>query len=340
METCLIDDVGSFPLPSQVDREKFDRAYREAREALRLGKGLMENEFAENFHHVVVDSFKMKLACGLDVTNYPQHYDMHRQLTDVISKVMARGTYVVDENSAILPEVHVIKEEAKRLSEEYGKISLRVCIVGPLELYSRMLGTVAYKDIVMMIAETVKRFARNSILNSKYVKTEVISLDEPSFGFQESSFDKSMVLEVFEKSLDFSGVTKQIHLHSSSKVADLLNLNNLDVLGLECAASPRNIEGVSKKMLDNADKHVRIGIARTDIDAIHAELYDKGIVKPTPEQLVESEATIRKRFLFATEKYGDRMSFTGPDCGLGGWHTQELAQLVLKRTVEATKCAR
>lgn len=333
---CLVDDVGSFPLPPQVAREKFDRAYCETRE-LCLGKGLL-GFVADNFYRVVVDSFRLKLACGLDVTNYPQHYDMYRQLTDVISEATDRGTYIVDENKAFLPEVHVIREEAKRLSEEFGrKILLRVCIVGPLELYLKLVGALAYKDVALMIAETVKRFARNSILNSKYVKTEVISLDEPSFGFQESSFDKNTIQEIFEKSLNFSGVTKQVHLHSSLKATDLLSVSNLDVLGLECAASPRNIEGISKGILDNADKCVRIGVARTDVDTIYAELHDKGVTKPTPEQLVEDEAIIRKRFMVAVEKYGGRMLFAGPDCGLGGWPTQESAQLVLKRTVEATR---
>ena len=58
---------------------------------------------------------------------------------------------------------------------------------------------------------------------------------------------------------------------------------------------------------------------RTDIDSILAELYEKGIAKPSAEQLVESEETIKKRYRFAKEKYGERMTFTGPDCGLGGW---------------------
>jgi methionine synthase II (cobalamin-independent) len=53
--------------------------------------------------------------------------------------------------------------------------------------------------------------------------------------------------------------------------------------------------------------------------------------------MVESEDTIGKRFMAAKEKYGDRMTFTGPDCGLGGWPTQEAAQLLLKRTVDAVK---
>ena len=72
---------------------------------------------------------------------------------------------------------------------------------------------------------------------------------------------------------------------------------------------------------------------------IFAELYEKGIAKPSAEQLVEPEETIRKRYRVAKEKYGERMTFTGPDCGLGGWPTQDAAALLLKRTVEAVKTA-
>jgi 5-methyltetrahydropteroyltriglutamate--homocysteine methyltransferase len=117
----------------------------------------------------------------------------------------------------------------------------------------------------------------------------------------------------------------------------MLNVRNLDVVSLEYAASPKNIESLSRKALETADKHVRIGVARTDIDSILAELYDKGITQPSIEQLVENEEAIKKRFKIAREKYGERMSFTGPDCGLGGWPTQEAAQLLLKRTVNAVK---
>jgi methionine synthase II (cobalamin-independent) len=70
-----------------------------------------------------------------------------------------------------------------------------------------------------------------------------------------------------------------------------------------------------------------------------AELYEKGIAKPSAEQLVEPEETIRKRYCVAKEKYDDRMTFTGPDCGLGGWPSQEAAELLLKRTVKAVKTA-
>jgi 5-methyltetrahydropteroyltriglutamate--homocysteine methyltransferase len=90
-------------------------------------------------------------------------------------------------------------------------------------------------------------------------------------------------------------------------------------------------------MLDETDKMIRVGVSRTDIDALVAELNDKGIVKPANEQIVESEETIKKRFLAAKEKFGERLAFAGPDCGLGSWPSQEAASLLLKRTVNAIK---
>ena len=335
----LVDDVGSFPLPSYVDRNTFNRAYDLARQAIIEGRDVMKDDvLSSKFCKIVIDSFKKKCAAGLDVINYPQHYDMYRQFTEPIHGVMKEGTYVVDEKQAFIPEMHVINEAARGLSEELGRrVMLRACITGPMELYLKEVGTVPYKDILLMFAETVRRFAGNSILNSKYVKTEAVSLDEPSFGFQDISADRDTVLEVLENAFDFKGVTKQIHLHSSSRVSDLLDVENVDVLAFEYAASPRNIESLSRQMLDKADKQMRVGVSRTDIDSITAELYDKGVAMPTATQMVESEDTIRKRFMAAKEKYGDRMTFTGPDCGLGGWPTQEAAQLLLKRTVDAVK---
>jgi len=124
----LVDDIGSFPLPSQISRKVFDRAYVLARKALIDGKDLKTDDFlVKNFYHVILDSFRKKIEAGLDVVNYPQHYDIHKQFTEAIHEAMNKGTYVVEEKNAIIPEVHVINEKAKQLSEIYGqKISLRV----------------------------------------------------------------------------------------------------------------------------------------------------------------------------------------------------------------------
>jgi len=340
--SVLIDDIGSFPLPSSTDRKVFNKAYMLAREAIINGKDIRKDKFLLNsFYQIIIGSFKKKINAGLDVVTYPQHYDIYGQFVDIIHKAMDKGSYVVDEKQAVIPEVYVIEQESKRLYEEFGrKVSLRVCVTGPIELYLKEIGTALYKDVLLMFAETVRRFAKNSVLNSKYLKTEVISLDEPSFGFQDVSADRDTLLDVLEKTFNFNGAVKQIHLHSASRIAEILNVKNFDVLSFEYAASPRNIESVSRSMLEKTDKQIRVGISRTDIDSIIAELYDKGIKKPKCEQLVESEEVIRKRFLISKKKYGDRMTFTGPDCGLGGWPAQDLAQMLLTRTVNAVKSAK
>jgi 5-methyltetrahydropteroyltriglutamate--homocysteine methyltransferase len=336
---ALIDDVGSFPLPASMESKMFEEAYRTARKAIIDGKCLEKDEhFLKSFTQVVLGSFMKKASTGLDIINYPQHYDMHRELADALRESMNEGTYLINQQRAVLPEVHIISGEAKRLCEEIGrKVWLRVCMMGPIELYLKEIGSVVHEDILQIFAENVKRFARNSILDSKYVKTVAVSFDEPSFGFQDIFADRETIQGTLEKAFSFEGATRQIHLHSPSKISDLLNVRNIDVLSIEYAASPKNIDSVSKAMLDQADKQIRVGVSRTDINSIVAELYDKGITKPSAEQMVEDEATIRKRFETAKARYGDTMTFTGPDCGLGGWPTQEAAQLLLARTVKAVK---
>ena len=249
----LVDDIGSFPLPQNVDRETFDKAYRLARKAIINGKDPRKDEFLQrNFCAVTLDSFKKKCLTGLDVVNYPQQYDGLRQVSDVIHLAMEKGTFVVDEAQAILPEVHLIKEEAKRLSEELGKkVPLRVCLFGPMEQYLKEMGTVPYRDVLEGFAETIRRFAKNAVLDLKYVKTEVVSIDEPSFGFMNIAAESDVLCGILEKAFDFQGAVRQIHLHSSLRLPELLSVKNIDVVSFEYGASPKNIESVSRRMLED-----------------------------------------------------------------------------------------
>jgi len=337
----LVDDIGSFPLPAGIGRESYSRAYELAREAIINHKDPSKDEFIQkNFCSVVIDSFRKKIGSGLDTVNFPQHYSGIKQVGDAVHAAMEKGSFVVDQERAFLPEIYVLNQEAKHLSEEFGKkIQLRVSIFGPIEQYLAEVGTTAFPDVLDGFAQTINRFAKNSILNNKYIETKAISIDEPSLGHTNLSASSDLVCETLQKAFNFQGPVKQIHLHFTSGIFDLLTVQGIDVLSFEYAASPKNIEAVPKSMLEKADKQIRVGITRTDIDAICAELYEKDITKPSNEQLVESMDTIRKRYSFAKEKYGDRMTFTGPDCGLGGWPSQDAAQLLLKRTVEAVKTA-
>jgi len=337
----LVDDIGSFPLPPNVDEEANSRVNQLARRAAIEGKNLTEDEFLKNnFCGVVLDSFRKKISSGLDVVNFPQPPDGMKQVGDELHAAMEKGSFVVEEKNAVLPEVYLLNQQAKALSEELGKkIELRVSIFGPLEHYLHEIGTTPYQDVLDGLAETIRRFAKNSVLNSNYIETKVVSIDEPSFGFNNIQASSDVICGVLEKAFDFQGAVRQIHLHSAAGVHDLLGAKNLDVLSFEYASSPKNIEAVTRSMLDKADKQIRVGVSRTDIDSILAELCDKGVSNPLAEQLVEPKETITKRFRFAKEKYGDRMTFTGPDCGLASWPSQEAATLLLKRTVDAVKTA-
>lgn len=339
---ALVDDIGSFPLPNNTNRETFIKAYKLAREAIINGKDPAKDEFTQkNYYQIVIDSFRKKLATGLDVVNFPQQYNGVKQVGDAIHEAMEKGTFTVEREKAVLPEVHVINQEAKSLSEEFGKkIQLRVSIFGPLEQYLLEVGTTAFPDVLAEFAETINRFAKNSILNNKYIETKVVSIDEPSFGHNSLTASPDLICKTLQKACDFVGPIKQIHLHTTSGLHDLLNVVGLDVLSFEYAASPKNIDAVPKSMLERADKQIRVGISRTDIDDIWAQLYEKGITQPSNEQLIEDVETIRKRYLFAKEKYGDRLTFTGPDCGLGSWPNQEAASLLLERTVQAVKTSK
>jgi 5-methyltetrahydropteroyltriglutamate--homocysteine methyltransferase len=340
MET-QVDDIGSFPLPAGIKRDDYAKAYEAARDAITSGQDPYRDPFIEKiFCQTVTESFRKKAATGLDVINYPQHFSGIRQVGDAIHAAMANGSFVVPQEKAVLPEIYVLNREAKRLSEELGKkISLRVSIFGPIEQYLSEVGATAYPDVLEGFAETINRFAKSSILNTKYIETKVVSIDEPSLGHSSFTGSPELVQKALEKAYDFTGPARQIHLHFASGIHDLLTVKGLDVLSFEYAASPKNIDAVPKSMLEGADKQIRVGIARTDIDAIWAELYEKGITQPSTEQLVESQETITKRYRFAKQKYGERMTFTGPDCGMGSWPSQDAAALVLKRSVEAVKTA-
>jgi 5-methyltetrahydropteroyltriglutamate--homocysteine methyltransferase len=337
----LVDDIGSFPLPSGVKREDYARAYELAREAIIKGQNPADDLFVQKtFCSVVVDSFRKKLEAGLDVANYPQIYSGMRQVGDAIREAMADGSFVVPKERAILPEIYVLNQEAKRLSEEFGrKLQLRVSIFGPIEQYLAEVGATAYPDVLEGFAQTINRFAKNSILNSKYIETAVVSIDEPSLGHSPFTGSAELIRETLEKAYDFTGPARQIHLHFASGIHDLLAVKCLDVLSFEYGGSPHNIDEVPKSVLDEADKQIRVGVTRTDIDTLWAQLYEQGITQPSAEQLVEPLETIQKRYRFAKVKYGERMTFTGPDCGMGSWPSQDAAVLLLKRTVEAVKTA-
>lgn len=330
----LVDDVGSFPLLQGVSKQDFAGVYPAALKAYAEGKDLSEDErLKKNFYDPVASSLALKMSSGLDVVNYPQHYDMHKQFLDPISTYQEEP-FLVEKKYAVIPELFVVEKEAKK----YGKIRLKVCVTGPIELHLKTeFGYHIYEEVLMNLAESVNRFLRNSTLSSKHLETVAVAIDEPSLGFADLlNADEDTLIAALEASVKGVKLRVQIHLHTLKGAQIPLRAQGIEVLTGEFGATPQNMDILTKKTLEDYDKYLRAGVSRTNIDSIMGELIEKGL-KPSKENLVEDVMTIKKRFKTVLEKYGDRVIFAGPDCGLGAWPSPEVAHLLLKRTVKAVK---
>ncbi len=114
------------------------------------------------------------------------------------------------------------------------------------------------------------------------------------------------------------------------------------MIGVESAAQPSLLALIDKKQLDDYDKFLCIGVARTDILSMAAEydelhhtnaFKDKSILETVVTEY-NSPEKITKRLEKAYSIFGDRIKYVGPDCGLGPFPSQELAYRVLKNTAE------
>jgi 5-methyltetrahydropteroyltriglutamate--homocysteine methyltransferase len=62
----------------------------------------------------------------------------------------------------------------------------------------------------------------------------------------------------------------QVHLHEPLFYEKLLDAN-VDVIGIECAKNEKNMDFIDGEEVSSAEKRLRIGVARSDIDGIIAE---------------------------------------------------------------------
>lgn len=329
----IIDDIGSFPLPKDVKWEDLAREY----------PGMLK-EYAETgelsedslLYRAVASSLKFKIESGIDVVNYPQHYDMHKQFMEPIEKYQAEP-FQIDERYAVIPEVYVVEREAEKYFEKIGKkLELKVCATGAIELYTKTsFGYHVYDDILMNLAKSVNLFLKKSMIDTKHMETSVVAIDEPSLGFIDLlNVEDDTLIKALDESVKSIDVTVQIHLHTPKASKLPLATDNINVLTGEFASNPKNMDYITKKNLEEHDKFLRAGVTRTDVDHIFAAYLDRGVA-PKDEDLVDSVDCIKRIYNKAKERFGDRLTFTGPDCGLGAWPSQEVAHLLLKRTVEA-----
>lgn len=327
----LFDDIGSFPLPEGINREWVEQAAK-------------NND--PKLPDILKDAMQQKIDAGVDVPTYPQFRDMNRMFLDIINDESSHEEpLIVRKDRARIMELSAIEEVGDRYAGKTGeKLNIRLCVTGPIELYLKQFGGTAYKDVLNAFSTSIDRFISNSIENAKKLQISVISIDEPSIGINpQIMFNDSDMIEALTIATKSSGLNKidtEIHLHSPLHYKLICRVPSISIIGVESAANPSYLDLIDKKDLEDYDKFLRIGVARTDIFGMAAvlnEKYNTNVWKE-PAKLdeitaqMETPQIIEKRLRIAYSIFGNRIKYAGPDCGLGSWPSQELAFNLLKNT--------
>lgn len=333
--------MGSFPLPPYIDKEAFKKFYWAAYNALLTKSDIYQHRGIYNYYiHPLLQSFQLKVNAGVEIVNFPQHMDMYTQFLKPIREHELEPN-LIDPKKAIISEMHILEHFAREFYERTKNIlRVKICISGPIELYVKKQGFTVYPDLALNFSKSINSFLKNSMVNNKYMKTEIVSIDEPSLGYIDLfSITDDELVQIYDKSLEQINTVNQIHLHTLNRSDLALKSKNINVLTCEYASDNKN--EIPKKELDQHDKFIRVGITRTNIDSIMAEALDSGIPYEQLRtfegamSLIDTKESIKKNLSHALDHYGERLKYIGPDCGLSGWPFPQVAYELIHRTYEA-----
>lgn len=338
MSEILFDDIGSYPLPENVSKDWVKKAFRDRDED-------------EKLFTVINDAFQQKIDAGVDIPTYPQYQDMNEQFLRVIrDESCCDGPFDVKLECAGIEELEAIETVAKAYREKYGEtLKTRICVTGPTELYLKEFGGSTYTDIYALFAKSVNKFVRQAMKSAKNFKITTVSLDEPSIGLNpELSFgEEDIILALTEASRAASkwGADVEIHLHSALYFNLACQTPTINVVGVESAGTPSYLDLLDKKVFEDTDTFMRLGIARTDIYGLAGglnEKYNTNVWKE-PQYLheivteLETPQVITKRLRLAYRRFGNLIKYAGPDCGLGSWPNQKIAFMLLSNVAQGIK---
>lgn len=325
------DDVGSYPLPGYISKNWIT--------------GAIKTGDKRSFD-IIGDAMCQKIDAGVNVPTYPQFRDMNKQFLEIINnESMTEEPMLVRRENARITELGMLEDIGKEYRKKTGNVlNVRVCVTGPIELYTTQFGGTSYEDVLDIFATDVDRFIANSIDNAKNFRVATVSIDEPSIGINpQIMFGEDAIIDSLErasKTAHSHKIDTEIHLHSPLHYGLICKTKSIGIIGVESAATPSYLDLIDKKDLEEYDKFLRVGVARTDIFGMVTTLnerYDTNTWKD-PYRLeeivthVEIPGIIEKRLDKCYKIFGDRIKYAGPDCGLGAWPNQGLAFGLLKNT--------
>jgi hypothetical protein len=268
-----------------------------------------------------------------------------------LAAMIAQGEARMSASEAPMPEILALERDAETLCESLNtdRIRYKACITGPLELalnFQRLLGFPRVYDstLVEFFTSVVKAFVDNSKRNTKHLRVEVTTLDEPSIGlegladfFSDTGSDQNLthLLSCWDRIYDAvpSNSYRGLHLHASP-FEQLFNAKwNL----LEAHVGVY----VKRDWLEQHDKFVRAAIMRTDGPAILKGMDLKfaweRIRSGDYEKYLQTADDMTNSLRKCIEMYGtERVPFAGPECGLGPWDWPH-GDVMALRNLEAVK---
>lgn len=334
MQEIIFIDEGSLPTPEGVTREWVMAAAENRNED-------------EKLFSIIREAFQRKIDAGVHVPTYPQFRDMIGQFLDIIKdEKNCYEPYVLKEESAKILELEIIDEVAKQYKKGTGKIlEVRVCIAGPTDTYLQAFGSTAFVDAYHILAQDIDKFIRQAFKTAKNFKIKAIALDEISLGLSDkiqfSDADIASALTVASTYSRQQGVDMEIHLYSPLKYK-LICETPINVIGFEYAGNPSYIDLLDRKVLEDSNTYVGVGVSRTDIFSLISIVNEKYGVNAWKEKEymqkivteLETPDVVKKRLETAYSVLGDRIKYASPDCGLAFWPDQDLAFRLLENTAK------
>ena len=158
-------DVGSLP---------FSGNFAEFLEGASQFGSSCSDDASSHFCSKVVTSFLDKAQTGINIPYYPQFRDMNHMFLELIDGVekLKKG-YVESKDMSLkergesIPEVKVIKENSRQISEVLGhSFELGVCVTGPYTLSSQF--AVRDTGLFLRLGHVISKLIENTVFNEKH----------------------------------------------------------------------------------------------------------------------------------------------------------------------------
>ncbi len=254
--------------------------------------------------------------------------------------------YVLREENAKILELEIIDEVAKQYkTETFKTLEVRVCIAGPTDLYLQTFGATAFVDAYHILAQDIGKFIKQAFKTAKNFKIKVIALDEISLELTDKiEFSDADIISALTTASTYAlqqEADMEIHLYSPLKYK-LICETPINVIGFEYAGNPSYLDLLDRKVLEDSNIYVGIGILRTDIFSLISIINEKYGVNAWKQKKymqriiteLETPDVIKKRLETAFSIFWDCIKYANSDCGLAFWPDQDIAFKLLENTAK------